>query len=148
MKVYKRTLLVIVASITAACSNNNNSTTPLDDGSNIMLTQEALDANNYRAQLESGLAQLRGEYFKPFIEVVGIADGYFPEPLPDATNYFGPDPYPTGVENHECDSGNVARDIASSDADRLTIQIFFNFSDCQIGGAVYSGRFCSYVHIQ
>ncbi len=136
MKTTACTLLSLMALTLSACSDNDNInlSEPLNDAS------AEFNANNYQAELGGALNTLRGEYFSAFIEVPRLVNNLFAQPLPNATGYFGPEPFPTGTETIACDSGFATQDITSFDAAFLTIDANFTFENCVIQGVSYNGQ--------
>lgn len=141
-------IAVAAALITAlsACSDDGDSSSPLNDMGmndtvNTNTTAGALDASNYSEKLSTSLGYFRSEYFAPFTQAPALANQLFSMPLPDATEYFGPNPFPTGAESSACDSdsGNVVRDVTTANAQTLTIQASFDFSECLLQNRVYNG---------
>ena len=131
MKVGRLTVATSLIVALAACSDDGSSPVPVNDD---------IDATNYRAKLSTALEQLRGNYFTPFIEATASANQLFRRPLPDADEYFGPEPFPTGTELNVCDSGSVTRNVIASDARALTIAASFDFKNCEMQSRVINGK--------
>lgn len=138
MNTIKLSIAAFLITVLMACSDSNTPVTPMNDGT-LTPKDDVFDANNYRTTLSLALDQLRGDYFRPFIEAPALANQLFPNPLPHANDYFGPDPFPTESTTINCDSGSVERNVTSSDTQSLIIEARFNFSDCKVQNRVYNG---------
>ncbi len=138
MKVIQTTIASSLFLVLSACSDGD-STSVLQDNMPVDDATDIIDVNNYRTKLSGALDLLRGSYFEPFIQAPASANQLFQQPLPDAHEFFGFEPYPTGIESTSCDSGSVTRDVFSSDSSTLTILARFDFADCVLSSRVING---------